>query len=84
MTDQVNPAVEKLPTGITTFDIIAKGGLPKNRTTLVSGTAGSGKTVLPLPAVPDTRVVRFFGRPPLAMMSKVVIPVGSFSTAGFV
>jgi circadian clock protein KaiC len=45
MTDQVNPAVEKLPTGITTFDIIAKGGLPKNRTTLVSGTAGSGKTV---------------------------------------
>src|ERR1700712_2272789 len=25
--------------------IIAKGGLPRNRTTLVSGTAGSGKTV---------------------------------------
>jgi circadian clock protein KaiC len=45
MTDQANLAVEKLPTGITTFDIIAKGGLPKNRTTLVSGTAGSGKTV---------------------------------------
>jgi circadian clock protein KaiC len=45
MTAQTNPAVEKLPTGITTFDIIAKGGLPKNRTTLVSGTAGSGKTV---------------------------------------
>lgn len=39
------PAVHKLPTGITTFDIIAKGGLPQNRTTLVSGTAGSGKTV---------------------------------------
>lgn len=37
--------VEKLPTGIVSFDTISKGGLPKNRTTLVSGTAGSGKTV---------------------------------------
>jgi circadian clock protein KaiC len=42
-----NPAsdIEKLSTGITSFDVIAKGGLPKNRTTLISGTAGSGKTV---------------------------------------
>jgi circadian clock protein KaiC len=38
-------AVQKLPTGIPSFDIIAKGGLPENRTTLLSGTAGSGKTV---------------------------------------
>jgi circadian clock protein KaiC len=38
-------AVEKMPTGMGGFDIIAKGGLPRNRTTLVSGTAGSGKTV---------------------------------------
>ncbi len=38
--------VEKVPTGIPSFDVIAKGGLPKHRTTLVSGTAGSGKTVL--------------------------------------
>ena len=38
-------AVQKLRTGIDTFDIIAKGGLPQNRTTLLSGTAGSGKTV---------------------------------------
>ncbi|HJQ12674.1 MAG TPA: circadian clock protein KaiC [Gemmatimonadaceae bacterium] len=38
-------AVEKLPTGISSLDVIAKGGLPKNRTTLISGTAGSGKTV---------------------------------------
>jgi circadian clock protein KaiC len=37
--------VGKLSTGIATFDVIAKGGLPANRTTLVSGTAGSGKTV---------------------------------------
>jgi circadian clock protein KaiC len=38
-------SIEKLPTGIATFDVIAKGGLPLNRTTLLSGTAGSGKTV---------------------------------------
>ena len=40
-----HPAVEKLRTGISSLDVIAKGGLPKNRTTLISGTAGSGKTV---------------------------------------
>ena len=37
--------VKKLRTGISSLDIIAKGGLPINRTTLISGTAGSGKTV---------------------------------------
>ncbi len=38
--------VEKIPTGIPGFDHISKGGIPKNRTTLVSGTSGSAKTVL--------------------------------------
>jgi circadian clock protein KaiC len=37
--------VEKLATCIQGFDLIAEGGLPKNRTTLLSGTAGSAKTV---------------------------------------
>ena len=37
--------VEKLPTGISGFDHISHGGLPKARTTLVAGTAGSAKTV---------------------------------------
>src|SRR5829696_2097538 len=37
--------VRKLATGIESFDLIAAGGIPENRTTLVSGTAGSGKTV---------------------------------------
>lgn len=36
----------KCPTGIKGFDKITEGGLPKNRTTLVSGNAGSGKTLL--------------------------------------
>ncbi|MEW6734437.1 MAG: circadian clock protein KaiC [Acidobacteriota bacterium] len=37
--------IEKLETGITGFDLVANGGLPKGRVTLVSGTAGSAKTV---------------------------------------
>lgn len=37
--------VEKLATGLHGFDVIAEGGLPKNRSTLVAGSAGSAKTV---------------------------------------
>jgi len=37
--------IEKLVTNIPGFDQIAYGGLPKHRTTLVSGTSGSAKTV---------------------------------------
>jgi circadian clock protein KaiC len=37
--------VEKIDTGIAGFDEIAHGGIPKGRTTLVSGTSGSGKTI---------------------------------------
>ena len=35
----------KIPTGIPGFDVFSEGGLPEGRTTLVSGTAGSGKTI---------------------------------------
>ena len=38
-------SIEKLPTLISGFDHIAVGGLPLGRTTLVTGTAGSSKTV---------------------------------------
>ncbi|BAQ62920.1 circadian clock protein KaiC [Geminocystis sp. NIES-3708] len=37
--------IEKLQTGIPGFDFLAEGGLPKGRATLISGTAGSAKTV---------------------------------------
>jgi circadian clock protein KaiC len=37
--------IEKLETGIPGFDFIGYGGLPRHRITLVSGTAGSAKTV---------------------------------------
>src|SRR5438045_3932736 len=38
-------AVEKLPTGIPGFDLISQGGLAVGRATLVTGTAGAGKTI---------------------------------------
>ena len=38
--------IEKLLTGIEGFDLVTNGGLPIGRSTLVSGTAGSAKTVL--------------------------------------
>ena len=41
-----NKPLPKCPTGIKGFDEITEGGLPRNRTTLVSGSAGSGKTLL--------------------------------------
>lgn len=37
--------IKKLSTGIEGFDLVAAGGLPEGRTTLISGTAGSAKTV---------------------------------------
>jgi circadian clock protein KaiC len=45
MKSDVNQVVQKIPTGISGFDAISNGGLPKGRTTLLSGTAGSCKTV---------------------------------------
>lgn len=39
-------SLEKTPTGINGLDEITYGGLPKGRTTLVYGSAGSGKTLM--------------------------------------
>ncbi|MBE9216861.1 circadian clock protein KaiC [Plectonema cf. radiosum LEGE 06105] len=38
-------SIEKLATGIPGFDLVSEGGLPVGRTTLVVGSAGSGKTI---------------------------------------
>jgi circadian clock protein KaiC len=45
-TIQSTAPVEKLQTGIDGLDLIGYGGLPKGRTTLISGTAGSAKTIM--------------------------------------
>lgn len=47
MTDVFQP-VPKLETGVAGLDEITLGGLPSGRTTMVSGTAGTGKTLLAL------------------------------------
>jgi circadian clock protein KaiC len=42
---QAAAVLEKCPSGIRGLDEITKGGLPKGRSTLICGTAGSGKTL---------------------------------------
>jgi len=37
--------LKKIATGISGFDIISQGGLPQGRTTMISGTSGSAKTI---------------------------------------
>ena len=46
--EAVLPTLEKTPTGIQGLDEITSGGLPKGRTTLIYGSAGSGKTLIGL------------------------------------
>ena len=43
-----NKGVQKLRTMIEGFDDLSQGGLPMGRTTLVSGTSGTGKTLFSL------------------------------------
>src|ERR1051325_4363486 len=44
----VEQAVRKSPTGISGFDEITGGGLPTDRTSLILGAPGAGKTVFAL------------------------------------
>ena len=44
----VGPGLDKAPTGIPGLDDITAGGLPRGRVTLVTGSAGAGKTLLGL------------------------------------
>jgi circadian clock protein KaiC len=41
-----NPGSKKAKTGITGFDEITNGGIPKNRPTIILGNTGCGKTVM--------------------------------------
>ncbi len=40
--------IEKLATGIPGFELISYGGVPKGRTTLITGRSGTGKSILAL------------------------------------
>jgi circadian clock protein KaiC len=46
--DEARAGVPRVATGISGFDLISFGGVPAGRTTLVAGTAGSGKTTFAL------------------------------------
>ena len=46
--ERLAPTISRVPTRILGFDTVAAGGLPAGRTTLLSGSAGSGKTVFGL------------------------------------
>jgi circadian clock protein KaiC len=53
--------INKMPTGIEGFDDITGGGLPKGRTTLMLGSAGTGKTVFALQTLVSS--ARMYGEP---------------------
>jgi circadian clock protein KaiC len=57
--------IEKCPTGISGLDEVTEGGLPRNRTTLVCGSAGSGKTLLGCEFL--VRGAREYGEPGVMM-----------------
>src|SRR5579871_1222284 len=58
--------VPKCPTGIAGLDLITMGGVPKGRTSLVAGGAGSGKTLLAMQFL--VRGATQFGEPGVAMV----------------
>jgi circadian clock protein KaiC len=59
------PQLEKSPTGITGFDEITRGGLPKGRCSIVSGGPGCGKTMFAVECL--VRGATQFGEPGVLM-----------------
>jgi predicted ATP-dependent serine protease len=59
--DQDVAALHKTPTGVEGFDVITGGALPRNRTSLIFGGPGSGKTVFALQTLVNG--ARQFGEP---------------------
>src|SRR6266481_9412794 len=53
--------LHKMPTGVEGFDAITGGGLPRNRTSLILGGPGCGKTVFSLQTLVNG--ARHFGEP---------------------
>ena len=53
--------LHKMPTGVEGFDAITGGGLPRNRTSLILGGPGAGKTVFALQTLVNG--ARQFGEP---------------------
>ena len=71
-TPSIDGGLEKCPTGIRGLDEITGGGLPRGRSTLVCGGAGSGKTLLAMEFI--VRGIREFGEPGLFLSFEETIP----------
>lgn len=78
MTPEGSEGVARMKTGIPGFDEIAAGGLPAMRSTLVAGTAGTGKTLLAMQFLAlgaerdaESGVLAAFDEPPSEMMRNV-------------
>ena len=78
MTSGGSDAVARIETGISGLDEIASGGLPAPRSTLVAGTAGTGKTLLAVQFLvmgterhDDSGVLVAFDEPPDEMVRNV-------------
>jgi circadian clock protein KaiC len=65
-TDEKSNVLSKAPTGIVGLDEITAGGLPAGRPTLISGSAGCGKTMLAVEFL--VRGATQFGEPGVFMM----------------
>src|SRR5256885_11408583 len=67
-----SPALQKALTGIQGLDEITGGGLPRGRPTLISGGAGSGKTMFGLEFL--VRGAMQYGEPGVFMSFEETIP----------
>jgi hypothetical protein len=78
--------LRQIPAEARMFCRMSRGDSSKvTKTPFLTGRDARGQelhanTVLPLPAVPERRVVRFCGSPPSAIRSKLAMPVASFRT----
>lgn len=77
------PGLPKTPTGISGLDEVTGGGLPRGRSTLVCGPAGSGKTLLAMEFL--VRGVTQFGEPGvfIAFEESSEDLVANFASLGF-
>ena len=63
MASNTDERIQKLLTGIEGFDLVTNGGLPMGRSTLISGTAGSAKTVLAMQFLVEGAARRSYSAP---------------------
>ncbi|HYZ29409.1 MAG TPA: ATPase domain-containing protein, partial [Thermoleophilaceae bacterium] len=79
--DGAGAGLPRLPVGIAGFDDLSMGGLSERRTTLVVGTAGSGKTVFAVQFLVEG--IRRFGQPGVLVTIELTREDIAANVAGF-